>query len=99
MSEIDAAVSGSKNTAAGRAAWTLLLIAWLFFIVPIPGLGWIGWVLNLVAFILAIVALGQGGTKAGIWQLLASLIVSPIVYWVIGLPLMADFIMHGMTHH
>ncbi len=99
MNEIDTAVSGSKTTTAGRAAWTLLIIAWAFFLIPIPGLGWLGWVLNFVAFILAIVALSQGGVKAGLWQLLASLIVSPIVYWVIGLPLMADLLVHGIGHH
>jgi hypothetical protein len=79
MSEIDATVSDSKSTTSGRAAWTLLIIAWAFFIIPIPGLGWIGWVLNLVAFILAIVALSQGGVKAGIWQLLASLIADSLL--------------------
>lgn len=99
MNDINAAASGSKKTTAGRAAWTLLFIAWAFFLIPIPGLGWIGWMLNLVAFILAIVALSQAGVKAGIWQLLASLIVSPIVYWAIGLPLMANLMLHGMAHH
>lgn len=98
MNEIDTSVSGAKMTAAGRAASTLLFIAWAFFLIPIPGLGWIGWALNFVAFILAIVALSQGGVKAGLWQLLASLIVSPIVYWLIGLPLMPDLLVHGMVH-
>ena len=42
MNEIDTSVSGAKMTAAGRAASTLLFIAWAFFLIPIPGLGWIG---------------------------------------------------------
>jgi|HigsolmetaAR203D_1030402.scaffolds.fasta_scaffold01222_16 hypothetical protein len=70
-----------KNT-AGRAAWVCLIIAWVAFIVPIPFAGvFVGWPLNLVAFVLAIVAMVQRGARAGLWQLLASLIVSPIIYF------------------
>lgn len=64
---------------------------------PIPGIGWVGWVLNFVAFILATVALSQGGVSAGLWQLLASLLISPVVYWVIGIPLLAAVIAHGLA--
>ena len=72
-----------KSSSAGRGAWICLVIAWVTFIVPFPGIGlFIGWPLNLVAFILAIVAMSQQGTNAGLWQLLASLIASPIVYFV-----------------
>lgn len=98
MSQDEAILSASNKSTPGRAAWILLVIAWVLFIVPFPGLGWIGWVLNLVAFILSIVALSQAGVNAGLWQLLASLIVSPIVYWAIGIPLMATLIAHGMAH-
>jgi hypothetical protein len=76
------AESPSRNT-AGRASWVCLAIAWVTFIVPIPGIGlFIGWPLNLVAFILAIVAMAKSGASAGLWQLLASLIASPIIYFV-----------------
>lgn len=73
----------SKPNLAGRAAWICLAIAWLMFLVPIPGLGmFIGWPLNLVAFILAIVAMSNNGALAGLWQLLSSLILSPIVFFI-----------------
>lgn len=61
----------------------LLAIAWLCFLIPFPGLGFfIGWPLNLVAFILAIVAMASGGAGKGIAPLLLSLMVSPLVYFV-----------------
>lgn len=76
----DASVSRSP---AGRAAWITLILAWVCFLVPFPGLGmFIGWPLNLVAFILAIVAMGAGGAMKGLLQLLGSLIVSPIIYFI-----------------
>lgn len=96
MNNIETTLSASKKTTSGRAAWILLVIAWIAFLIPLPGLGVVGWVLNFVAFILAIVALSQGGTKAGIWQLLAAIIVSPIVYWFIGIPLMAGLVLHSV---
>lgn len=71
-----------ETNTAGRAAWICLLIAWATFLVPVPGIGvFVGWPINLVAFILAIVAMSKFGASAGIWQLLASLVVSPIVYF------------------
>lgn len=77
------ATTGQQDNSAGRAAWICLAIAWVTFIVPVPGLGlFIGWPLNLVAFILAIVAMSKLGAGAGIWQLLASLLVSPVVYFI-----------------
>lgn len=96
MNEIDTTIATSKKTTSGRAAWILVILAWILFLIPFPGLGVVGWILNFVAFILAIVALSQGGVKAGIWQLLAAIVVSPIVYWLIGIPLMAGLMYHGM---
>ena len=85
---------GDQNT-AGRAAWVCLAVAWVMFLIPLPGTGlFIGWPLNLVGFILAIVAMSKLGTPAGIWQLLASLIVSPIVYFV-GLGVLATMVEAG----
>lgn len=73
----------SGSPAASRAAWICLAIAWICFIVPIPGIGlFIGWPLNLVAFILAIVAMAKRGAMSGLLQLLASLIASPIIYFI-----------------
>lgn len=72
-----------QDNSTGRAAWICLAIAWVTFLVPFPGLGlFIGWPLNLVAFILAIVAMAKSGAGAGLWQLLASLIASPLVYFI-----------------
>jgi hypothetical protein len=74
-------VSGNDVNTAGRAAWVLLIVAWVAFLVPVPGTGlFVGLPTNLVAFILSVVAIAQRGTRAGIFQLLSSLILSPIVY-------------------
>jgi len=35
-----------------KAGWTCLVIAWVLFLAPIPGLGMIGWALNFAAFII-----------------------------------------------
>jgi hypothetical protein len=73
--------SNSAPNGAGRAAWICLVIAWLCFLIPIPGSGlFVGWPLNLAAFILAIVGMAKHGAPGGLFQLLASLIVSPLVY-------------------
>lgn len=78
-----AAVPLPSSHPAGIAAWLILGIAWLCFLIPFPGLGiFAGWPLNLVAFILAVVAMAKGGAGKGIVQLLLSLIVSPLVYFV-----------------
>lgn len=88
MNATIASPASVPNT-AGRAAWACLAIAWIAFLVPIPGIGlFIGWPLNLVAFILAIVAMSKRGVFAGLWQLLASLIASPIIY-LIGMAIFA----------
>ena len=96
MNELNTTIAASKKTTPGRAAWVLLISAWILFLIPFPGLGVVGWILNFVAFVLAIVALSQGGVKAGIWQLLCAIMVSPLVYWLIGIPLMAGMVYHGM---
>ena len=74
-------VAPQPNT-AGKAAWICLGIAWLAFLLPVPGLGFVGWALNFVAFILAIVAMSKLGAMAGLFQLLCSLLVSPFVYLI-----------------
>lgn len=53
------------------------------FLIPFPGLGlFLGWPLNLAAFMLAIVAMSTGGAMKGLLQLMGSLIVSPVVYFI-----------------
>lgn len=72
-----------QTSPAGKAAWIVLMIAWACFLIPFPGLGlFVGWPLNLVAFILAIVAMANGGAMKGIIQLILSLVGSPIVYLI-----------------
>ena len=66
-----------------KATWICLAIAWVLFLLPIPGAGlFVGWPLNLVAFILAIVVMTRGYTAKGLIPLIASLIVSPIIYFI-----------------
>lgn len=77
-------MKAAENSADGtiKSGWVLLVIAWVLFLVPVPGLGIVGWVLNFVAFIIAIVVLSKGRTGPGIAQLLCSLLASPIVYFI-----------------
>ena len=65
-----------------RAGWILLGIAWLLFLIPFPGLGIVGWVVNFAAFILAIFVLIKGRTGAGVAQLICSIVASLIVYFI-----------------
>ena len=71
-----------RNTAPVAAGWITLGVTWLLFLVPIPGLGLLGWVANLVALVLSIVVLAKGETAHGIGQLVCSLLVSPIFYFI-----------------
>ena len=70
------------NKAPVMAGWLTLGAAWLLFLIPFPGLGIVGWVANLAAFILAIIVMSKGETAQGIGQLVCSLVVSPIVYFI-----------------
>jgi len=89
-----------SNRGPVKAAWITLLIAWVMFLIPIPLTGiFIGWPLNLVAFILSIVMMSKGNTKSGVIILLLTLIVSPFIYFFI-MPLMhvgAMMVMGGLA--
>lgn len=75
------AVANVPGKGAKSAANACLIVAWICFLIPLPGLGlFVGWPLNFVAFLLAVFGMAQGGAKMGLWQLIQSLIVSPIVY-------------------
>ena len=64
------------------AMWITLVAAWVLFLIPIPGTGlFVGWPLNLVAFIIAIVVMTRGRTAQGLIGLISSLVVSPIIYF------------------
>ena len=71
-----------RNDAPIAAGWITLGITWLLFLIPFPGLGIVGWVGNLVALVLSIVVLAKGETAHGVGQLVCSLVVSPIVYFI-----------------
>ena len=73
------AITSKAPVAAG---WITLGVTWLLFLVPIPGLGLLGWVTNLVAFILAIIVMTRDEVAHGAGQLVCSLVVSPIVYFI-----------------
>ncbi|RPE74640.1 OB-fold protein [Vulcaniibacterium tengchongense] len=78
-----ASINTTPRSAPVKATWVCLIVAWILFLLPLPGVGvFVGWPLNLVAFILAIVVMARGFTKQGLLPLLASLIVSPIVYFI-----------------
>ena len=78
-----------------KATWICLIIAWVLFLLPIPGVGmFVGWPLNLVAFILAIVVMTRGLTGKGLIPLIASLVVSPIIYFI-GLAVLAGAAVSG----
>ena len=95
---MNAQTSVTADNTAGKAAWTCLVIAWVAFVIPFPGTGLlIGWPLNFVAFILAIVAMSKSGAGAGLWQLLASLIASPIIYFI-GVAVLAGVLGVGQPH-
>jgi len=68
---------------SAKAAWICLAVAWALFLLPIPGVGlFVGVPLNIVGFILAIVVMAKGRTAKGLMPLLASIIVSPIIYLI-----------------
>lgn len=71
-----------RDKAPVAAGWITLGLTWLLFLVPIPGLGLLGWVANVVAIVLAIVVLVKDETAQGIGQLVCALVVSPIVYFI-----------------
>lgn len=83
-----------QRNAPVKATWVCLIVAWVLFLIPIPGSGFIGWPINLVAFILAIVVMARGYTTKGLIPLIASLVVSPIVYFV-GVSLLAGAALSG----
>lgn len=85
---MDDTIQGKAPVTAG---WVLLGVTWLMFLIPFPGLGILGWVVNLAAFILAIIVMSKGETVHGVVQLVCSLVVSPVVY-LIGLVIMVGMI-------
>ena len=71
-----------RSKAPVTTGWVLLGVTWLLFLIPFPGLGLLGWMTNLAAFIVAIVVMTQDEVAHGAGQLVCSLVVSPIVYFI-----------------
>jgi len=74
-----------------KAGWICLFVAWALFLIQIPGLGLIGWALNLAAFIISIIVMVKGRVGAGVAQMVCALTVSPIIYFV-GLGILGHFL-------
>lgn len=74
--------SEPEKKSLAKAVWILLAVTWLLFLVPIPGLGIVGMVLNFVAFVVAIVVITRGETTKGIVQIVCTIIVSPVIYMI-----------------
>ncbi len=74
-----------------KAGWICLFAAWALFLIPIPGIGLIGWALNLAAFIISIIVMVKGRVGAGVAQMVCALAVSPAVYFV-GLGILGHFL-------
>ncbi|MDA8086955.1 MAG: hypothetical protein M0Z75_09665 [Nitrospiraceae bacterium] len=81
-----------------KAGWICLAAAWALFLIPVPGLGMIGWALNLAAFIISIINMVKGRVGAGVAQLVCVLVVSPLVYFV-GLGILWSHMMAQPEHY
>ncbi len=75
-----------------KAGWTCLIVAWALFLIPVPGLGMIGWALNLSAFIISIILMVKGRVGAGVAQMVCALAVSPVIY-LAGLGILGHFLL------
>ena len=71
-----------------KAMWICMIIAWVFFLLPIPGTIFIAGPVNLAAFILAIICLVRSNVLHGVLGLIGTSIGSTIIYFI-GLALFA----------
>jgi hypothetical protein len=81
-----------------KAGWMCLIAAWTFFLIPIPGVGIIGWALNLAAFIIAIIVMVKGRVGAGVVLLVCAFVVSPLIYFV-GLGILGHVLWHQPRYY
>ncbi|MDA8389026.1 MAG: hypothetical protein M0Z58_10260 [Nitrospiraceae bacterium] len=81
-----------------RAGWICLVAAWALFLIPVPGIGIIGWALNVAAFIISIILMVKGRVGAGVAQLVCVLVVSPVLYFV-GLSILFNHLMCPVYVH
>jgi multisubunit Na+/H+ antiporter MnhB subunit len=71
------------TTAPVKAAIICLLLAWVFALLPIPGISFGGMVVfNIAAIILAIICMSRNAVKPGVGVLAGSIIGTTIMYFV-----------------
>lgn len=70
-----------------KAMWICMILAWVFFILPVPFTIFIASPLNLAALILAIICLVRGRVAHGVLGLFGTTVASGIMY-LIGISLM-----------
>ncbi len=75
-----------------KAGWVCLAVAWALFIIPVPGIGIIGWALNLAAFIISIIVMVKGRVAAGVAQMVCALAASPVIYFI-GIGILGHFLL------
>lgn len=89
----------AKNMAPVKAAVICLILAWVFALLPIPFISMMGMiVMNIAAFILAIICMSKSAVKHGVGVLAGSLIGTPIMYFM-GLALMSAGVASAITGH
>lgn len=94
-----AVAASITNTAPVKAAVICLALAWVFALLPIPFISMMGMVvMNIAAFILAIICMSKNAVKPGVGVLAGSLVGTPIMYFV-GLGLMSAGIASAVTAH
>lgn len=81
-----------------KAGWICLIVAWALFIIPVPGLGMVGWAFNFAAFIISIIVMVKGRVGAGVAQMVSSLALSPVIYFI-GLGILGHFLFHRTEIH
>ena len=81
-----------------KAGWICLCIAWALFIIPVPGIGIIGWALNLAAFIISIIVMVKDRVGAGVAQMVCTLVVSPVIYFI-GLGILGHYLFPAPRLH
>jgi len=73
-----------QTAADVKTTWILLIVSWVLFLIPFCGSGVVGWILNGIAFVRCTKIINEGNKVGGMVPLLASVILSPIMF-IIGL--------------
>lgn len=82
MENQTAAISASTS-APVKAAVICLILAWIFALLPIPFISMMGMiVMNIVAFVLAVICLTKSAVKPGVGVLVGSLVGTPLMYFL-----------------